>query len=304
MYCTVKFQIYTYNDVFKYLQDVGGQWFDPSIGESSLRYGKLGSLRVKRGRSYNYSIEGSLANFYFGNNFETLSIGQTEEVIIKISDLLHQDINEADVSVVHFASNIITNEPPVNYFCHLIESSRMNRNIRNTSLYFSNSQRQLVFYDKSRDYKDKMKTIPDIYDNKYVFRYEMRFNNLKKTKITGRDLYNPLYFINFLKQWKNSYERIKKCRFPSLVDIGDFDINKTTLGYYRWRLLIEKMGGVENAFTVLDNEHRKKTITRQFKYDVKAKINETVNFPLLIVDKDLIAELDQKIDDIYNNFLV
>lgn len=298
MYCTVKLQIYTQNDISKYLMNVK-EGINQDTGNIYYSKGNLKNLEFVRKDNMLFLKNGSLSTYYFGNNFETLNVNQTKEVIENISDNLHLDFNQAESTRIDFATNILTKEPPQNYFSCLIEMSRLNRNLRNSTLYFSNKQRQLVFYDKIREYQSKGKNIPNQYITENVLRYERRIHNIKKLKFTGKDLYNINYFNKFLDDWKTDYYRIKKyspLKFTKKINKG---INMKCLDIYRWKLFINEIGGIEKLNNLLDNEQRCGAIKRQNKYYIKKRINEALNSPDLLEKNNLVNELNEKIDEVY-----
>jgi hypothetical protein len=261
----------------------------------------LKNLEFERINNMLYLRNGSLSTYYFDNNFETLTVKQTKEVIESISDNLHLDINQADITRIDFASNIITIEPPQNYFTCLTERSRTNRILWNSTLYFSNKHLSLVFYDKVKDYQSKGKDIPHPYTDSNVLRYERRLLKLNRLRYTGKELYNENYFNQFLIDWKKDYERIKKC---TPLKFTNEEISMKDLDIYRWKLLINATGGIEKFNQLLDNEQREGKLKRQNKYYMKKIINEAVNSPDLLEENNLVTELNEKINQAYNQYAV
>ncbi|MDR3594275.1 hypothetical protein [Clostridium sp.] len=266
--------------------------------------GYLKNLEFERIHNMLYLRKGSLSTYYFGNNFETLTLSQTKEVIESMSDNLHIDLNLSDITRIDFASNIITVEPPQNYFTCLTEASRLNRNLRNSTLYFSNNKKSLVFYDKVKHYQNINKYIPKPYTDLNVLRYERRSLKLNRLKYLGKDLYNSNYFNQFLLNWKKDYEGIKKHIPLKFRKEASEEINMSDLDKYRWKLLLKEAGGIQNLNTILDNAQREGRLKRQNKYYLKKKIIEAVNSPDLLEENNLVTELNEKINQAYNSYAV
>jgi hypothetical protein len=302
MYCTVNLQLYTRNDVSKYLTNVK-ESFNQYTGDIYYSKGNLKNLEFERRNNMLFLKNGSLSTYYFGNNFETLSVYQAKEVIESLGDNLHLDFNQAESTRIDFASNILTNEPPQNYFNCLIEINKLNRNRRNSTLYFSNEQRKLVFYDKVKEYQNKKKSIPVQFIKENVLRYERRIYHIKKLKFTGKDLYNPNYFNKFLADWRNDYYCIKKFSPLKFTKEINKKVNMKSIDLFRWKLFIDKVGGIEKLNDLLDNEQRRGVLPRQNKYYMKKIINEAVNSPDLLQTNNLVYELNEKIDEVFNKFI-
>lgn len=303
MYCSVNMQIYTPCDVSRYLTNIRERVNEDS-GNIYYMKGYLKNLEFERIHNMLYLRKGSLSTYYFGNNFETLTLSQTKEVIESMSDNLHIDLNLSDITRIDFASNIITVEPPQNYFTCLTEASRLNRNLRNSTLYFSNNKKSLVFYDKVKHYQNINKYIPKPYTDLNVLRYERRSLKLNRLKYLGKDLYNSNYFNQFLLNWKKDYEGIKKHIPLKFRKEASEEINMSDLDKYRWKLLLKEAGGIQNLNTILDNAQREGRLKRQNKYYLKKKIIEAVNSPDLLEENNLVTELNEKINQAYNSYAV
>ena len=74
---------------------------------STCTSGSLDNLRVNI-NEMSVTIKGSLAKYYLGNNFQTLSQKTTSEAIEKLSDDLNLDINLCKVSRIDLSTNFIT----------------------------------------------------------------------------------------------------------------------------------------------------------------------------------------------------
>ncbi len=117
-------------------------------GGSTCTYGNLDNLRSLYSRRMSVTIKGSLAKYYLGNNFQTLSQKTTSEAIEKLSDDLNLDINLCKVSRIDLSTNFITDFKPTLYYDYLDSLMRFQRLVQPDSLYYKQSSKKLLFYDK------------------------------------------------------------------------------------------------------------------------------------------------------------
>lgn len=287
MYCTIKGGLYSYDDITKY------------FGNERLKSCKFWQRDTYIGFNF------SLAKFYFGNNFETLTIDKTKEAINELSDILHLDFNNAEITRVDFATNLILNEPPYNYYCHLVELPRRNRNIVNKlSLYFSSKTRTFVFYDKTVDAKKRNMTVPDYYKNKNVGRFETRWLQLRKyfRAIEAEKLYEPLFFNCFLREWKKDYSNIIKLPAAQLKkEIEMFGMKEITdFGLHQF---IKQFPDFNSFIDFLNREYKRDKMSRQTMYNIKKKaLGCYQNSDLFEMDKSLIEELNLKVEEAYKEY--
>ena len=67
---------------------------------------------------------------------------------------------------------------------------------------------------------------------------------------------------------------------------------------------IVEIGGVEKLFEVLDKEQRKGNIKRQNKKYYKNRIQEVLTLPELFEPDSLTTELNEKVNEVYQKYLV
>jgi len=268
---------------------------DRETGELYER-GKLDGLEVKE-TSRGIKIKGSLSKYYFGNNFETLTIEQTKDVVEKICDNLHLDVREAVINRIDFATNFIVSEPPLNYYSFFGDAARLNKSQQGTTLYFSNKSRSIVFYDKCKEAKARRMHIPDEFNGKNVLRYEYRLKRLKINQITLEDLYRKETFNWFVDEWQRRYFSIRRIPRLRIKEEVKEMINLKILEGYGWKLLIQQLGGIESFYSLLDDEVRRGTITKQNKYYYKKKFDDLFNSPDMFEPNTLINELDEKVKE-------
>lgn len=100
------------------------------------------------------TIKGSLAKYYLGNNFQTLSQKTTSEAIEKLSDDLNLDINLCKVSRIDLSTNFITDFKPTLYYDYLDSLMRFQRLVQPDSLCYKQSsftshEQKVLFTDNS-----------------------------------------------------------------------------------------------------------------------------------------------------------
>ncbi len=147
--------------------------------------------------NHGISLKGSLAKYHLGDNFHTLTRKATQEAIESLSDSLNLKLSEADVKRVDIAENFIMKHQHKAYYDLLGTCQHFKRLEQPKSIYYSNSNKQLIFYNKVAEGKHKGLNSPAVWDNKQVLRYEFRY--LKKPHIyldmpdiTAQSLYEAL----------------------------------------------------------------------------------------------------------------
>jgi hypothetical protein len=303
MYCSVYSYMEIYKDISGYLNDLK-PYYAKKTGEVYGYKGKLKNNYKIEVKNDVLKIENSLATYFLGNNIETLTINQTKEAIENLSDDLHLDMKQARLTRIDFANNFIMRDPPINYFSCLVEANKLNKNRIDSTLYFSNQVRSLVFYDKTKHYQDKNINIPEAYQNQNILRYERRLLKAGKYRLKFEDLYKPNIFKNFLDHWKREYD--------SIIKNSSLQFTKEASNMFSYKFLcavalkeyVEKTGGMEKLFEIFDKEQRKGNIKRQNKPYYKNRIQEVLTLPELFEPDSLTTELNEKVNEAYQRYVV
>lgn len=261
--------------------------------------GYLDSLKVSISESRVKIYDSSLSKYYLGNNFKTLSKGDTKRAIEKISDCLQLPFHLANVTRIDFAQNLIMKYSEKVYYPYLGEAQYYNRLEQNNGLYYCNQKRQLVFYGKEYEKKIKKQPIPELYKNRNVLRYEIRFKKrlreqFKQHEITAGLLYDEVFYNNLLKRWKNEYLAIQKInsKLYSMKPTGSKKRFVENLALYtilelgQSKVLNKVKEWQERAEIDKFQAHRLRTFIKQLS---KTPIEEKGN--------DLINELDRKVKE-------
>ena len=134
-----------------------------------------------------------------------------------MSDSLALSIHRAKVWRIDLAENFILNRPVREYLSLLGDIRHFKRfPYENEGLRYKNGVRQMVFYDKVKEYRDKKQSaqIPEVFQGRKVLRYELRFmRRLKQqfgSEIKALDLYNENFYIGIVNRWQSAYSSIRK----------------------------------------------------------------------------------------------
>lgn len=225
MYDTLRFWIERGNirdpfDVLPYLTDIvehNSEKRGYSCG------GRLGDFVVNCNQ-IGVSLCGSLAKFYLPSNVYTLTRRTALEALEKMSDEIHFDMLSADLKRIDVSTIIPTKLTPSAYYIRLGDKPRFERlQTHADTLYYSQRQRQLVFYDKTKEANAKGAEIPPTLEGCNLMRYEIRLlsspNRLLKTPepIKGADLVNADFYYNLVQVWKNEFDTIKKNSIDTIM---------------------------------------------------------------------------------------
>lgn len=178
--------------------------------------GRLGDFVVNCNQ-IGISLCGSLAKYYLPSNVFTLTRRTSEEALKKMSDEIHFDMLSANLKRIDVSTVIPTKLAPSAYFIRLGNKPRFERLQTHTdTLYYSQRQRQLVFYDKTKEANAKGAVIPPTLTGCNLMRYEIRLlsspNRLLRTPepIRGADLINADFYYKLVQVWKNEFDTIRK----------------------------------------------------------------------------------------------
>ena len=257
----------------------------------------IGEKRIK--------LTGSIAKQHFGNNFQTIKRPQLIETITDISEHLQIDVSNFKLNRLDVATNYVTNHTPSIYFDYLGQDKYGNW-IRqpewNTTVYWEQTKRIKLCYDKIKWAKDKGHRIPAKFKELNIFRFENRLmSSFVISKVIGKlkpqvkhlyteDIYKKI-IDEWYKQWKN-IEKIKKVKFNLTNNMTQSEIENLMIANF-----IDAMGE-EQYSTFIQRLKDSKVFKHpsqysRFKNAIKEKrrINCVENNPL-------IDELEMKIGDV------
>ncbi|RCW31383.1 phage/plasmid replication protein [Marinilabilia salmonicolor] len=136
--------------------------------------GYIGNLRVSVNERGVKVGNGSLCKYYLGDNLQTIGRQDTQKAIQKISDTLHLPFDRAHVTRLDIAQNLILKHPLPVYLNHLGTAQYYTRFEQPDSVYYSNSKRRLVFYNKVKEVTARREPIPELYRGRNALRFESK----------------------------------------------------------------------------------------------------------------------------------
>lgn len=244
------------------------------------------------------SLKGSLAKYYLLDNFHTLTRADSKRAVEMLSDELHLPIRAADVKRIDFAQNFLMRYKPDAYYPFLGECQYYVRQPISSSLYYSNSVRQKVFYNKIAEGKAKGQRLPEIWSGANVLRFENRSKQrlpelFNRPEIKASTLSDESFYIDVFDRWYNEYEAINKLNTLNL-DMSNLKSPKDFMK--QLSLMAVNMIGQDRLMQEIENLRHQKAFTHPEYYSqVKRQIKELCNAPKLTASSELISELDQKV---------
>lgn len=266
------------------------------LTDEYITYSELDNLKITE-RLGSISIKGSLAKYFLGNNVNTLTRLETKWAIERMQDDLKINLSDANVYRIDIASNFIMKYPYKNYFDFLIDAPYTHKGYINDSVYFSNKQRQIIFYGKLKEMKDKGISIPYEYKEfeNTMLRYEVRMKRgLKKQlgcEVKLSDLYDKTFYDFMVKKWKENYFSINKMQ-RILLDRKAYSTPKVYKDYLLLKLINEK--GIDNIMNDID-ANRKEFNSSLGATRCKTMIKELTQLEDYSEPNELIEELDEKV---------
>lgn len=249
----------------------------------------------------NISLKGSLAKYYFeGSNLETLTRGDTQKAIEKLSDELSLKINTGKITRIDVGTNFIMKEHYRTYFTQLGDLSRFERAFFEGSLYYGNGTKQLVLYEKVTDLENKKIPVPAeirAYKGR-VLRYECRFRKriskaFNKDIVKAAELYNEDFYMKLIDKWKEYYLGINKLQKLKFKDMALETMNVKLFEADLMLKGIEKIGGIEEALSLVEYSRNKLNRVQVSRLKNKIlKLNKTKD---LTEPMETIKELDTKV---------
>ena len=234
-------------DISQYLESVGEK--TSNTGEIST-YGFIDGLKVTQFVG-GYVVGGSLSRFFYPSNIWPLSHHTTKDAIEKLSDSLHLDMFEANVTSLEFGTQFPMIKPVRTYLDKLGDMPKMIR-IQGSpnALYYQGTaktkryaQRQVLsFYDKQADAKSKGLEIPPGFGNANLLKYELRLNGclarqIGVEEVKASTLSDKTFFKKLLKMWGDEYFTISKHKTMKTEFMAEIKNPKDGFNAYVARLM-------------------------------------------------------------------
>ncbi len=241
----------------------------------------------------------SLCKYWLGDNFKTLTKGDTGQAIEQISNNLHLPLDLAIITRIDFANNLIMQYPEKVYYPYLGEAQYYNRLEQPNGLYYNNQLRQLVFYGKEYEQRIKRQPIPELYKNRNVLRYETRFKRqlkqqFKRSEITARLLTDQGFYNGLVNRWKNEYLAIQKIN-SKLINMKPTGSKKELIENLALYTVLEL--GQTQVLSRVKEWQESGDISKKQAYDLRSCIKQLTKTPIDKKGNDLINELDKKVKE-------
>jgi hypothetical protein len=187
---------------------------------------------------------------------------------------------------------------PEAYYSFLGDCQYYQRQPLSQSLYYSNTLRQKLFYNKIAEGKAKGLSLPDVWNGQKVLRYEMRFTSrlpkqFNQSEITANSLTDEKFYMAIFDKWLAEYEAINKLHSINF-NLSDMNSPKD----FMKQLILYAINGIgqDRLMQDIENLRYQKTFDKPEYYSrLKKEIRELCKTPELTAASDLVAELDKKI---------
>jgi hypothetical protein len=244
------------------------------------------------------SLKGSLAKYFLPDNFHTLTRSDSARAFEMMADELHLPIQKAKVTRIDFSQNFIMDFEPQAYYNFLGECQYYERQPQSKSLYYTNTLRQKLFYNKIAEGKAKGLKLPDVWKGQNVLRYEMRFTSrlpkqFNQSEIAASRLSDEKFYVTLFDKWLAEYEAINKLHS---INFNLSDMNSPKDFWKQVSLMAINMIGQDNIMMEIENLRHQKAFDKPEYYSrLKKEVKELCKTPELTSASDLVAELDKKI---------
>ncbi len=264
--------------------------------------GSIGNLGVYiRDRTLRIN-KGSLCKWHLGDNWQTLTRGDTERAIEHLSDILHLPMSKAMVTRIDVAQNIILKHPTTTYIEHLGAYYPYKRLLQPDGVLYAGAKKQLLLYDKLKEQKHKREPIPELYQDRHTLRIEQRYTGsphkaLGVEVLRCSDLCSESIYSTLARRWRDSYLSIKKINDITL----NFEAMRTKKDMYTLGVLalIEKAGGVNEFATQIAEAVRYGTLTKKQAFDLRQAVKQATATKVdIVTPNEAILELDKKVKEV------
>ncbi|WP_431158028.1 phage/plasmid replication domain-containing protein [Winogradskyella poriferorum] len=246
------------------------------------------------------SFKGSLAKYFLPDNFHTLTRSDSCKAFEMMADEIGLPITKAKITRIDFAQNFLMRYKPEAYYSYLGESQYYKRQPQSKSLYYSNSIRQKVFYNKIAEGKSKRMELPNVWKGENVLRYEMRFKSrltkqFNQPEITANILSDEKFYMVVFDKWLAEYQAINKI---NSFNYNTSDMNSPKDFRKQLELFAINIIGQDKIMQEIENLRHQKAFDKPEYYSrLKRDIRELCKIPELTTSSELVTELDKKVND-------
>ena len=264
--------------------------------------GYLNNYKVSVSHS-GISLKGSLAKYYLPDNFYTLNRGDSQRAIEMMADEIHLPINQAKVSRIDFAQNLLMKYEPKAYYPYLGECNHYARLCQPDTLYYNNGLRTKLFYNKVTEGRKRGLKLPDVWQDQNVLRYELRFTSrlpkqFNMPEVKASILYDEQFYISMVRHWIEEYKAINKL---NLINFNLTEMNSPKDFRKQLELIAVNAIGQDRLMHMIEEMRYKKAFDKPEYYSrLKKEMRELCKTPDLTTSSDMVAELDKKIENVRN----
>jgi len=283
-------------DIPEYLTSVSNQGIN-DFGEYVIGY--LDSLKVSVTNNRVSIFGSSLCKYYLGDNFRTLSKGDTKRAIESISDKLHLPFAISNVTRIDLAHNLIMKFPVNSYYPILGTARYYDRLEQNNGLYYNNRIRQIVIYGKEHEKRLKRQPIPKLYLDRNVLRIELRFRKrlrqqLKQSEILARFLYEESFYYLLVKRWRDEYLGIQKIN-TKLKNMEPTGSKKKFMENLALFTVLEL--GQPQVLAKIKEWQERDEISKKQAYDLRTTVKQLSGYSINESGHELINEINRKVKE-------
>lgn len=243
MYDTINFyhhdKVFDLSSLNQHLENVK-RTIDEETGEWLFSQTKIGDFQFKFGMNW-LSATGSLPRLIYPDNTFMLSREEVQKCIEMLSDKLHFDMNNINVTRIDVAATLEMKYPVKLYLDCLGELQNFKKclSVKDEALYYMQENekylQKLIFYDKLCEFLKKHKVHPKGVKGVNLLRYEREWYKvlpaqLKEPEVKGRTLYDERFYHKIVELWAESYFAIAKRK--ALVDDAIGMIRTPKEGFY------------------------------------------------------------------------
>lgn len=264
--------------------------------------GNLGNLKVKVSKN-SLRVENSLCKWYLGDNLQSLTRESIALANEKLSDILHVNMQNADVTRLDIGQNYSTIHKPAVYINSLGELARFRKGVfANEGVNYRTKNIELALYDKLKEHKAKGNKVPADLASQNLLRYELRLmknirSTLNRPEFTVKDLSN-IDTYNQLQQLYNSmYNKIDK--LPE-INMGASGV-KGVKGFKKMSsaYFINAFGQAE-LIQQIKTDFQMGRISEKDRRGMLRLIKETSNNQTFFVERECVQELNALIENFSN----
>lgn len=273
---------------------------DINTGEVSVK-GKVGEVITVYVRGNHLQVWGSLSQFYTGSKVLSLRWGQVSKAFEKLEGKLGVDLNSSYFSRLDMEATMLLPHETKNYFSYLGEHKHYNRFRDNTTLYYSNSSRQICIYDKGMALEPSGRI--GIPEGQSLMRFEVRYKNryLKQLaqkngmhRISVANILDPAFQKTLTIQWLSEYDSIPKHPKLQLNFEGIQGVKELKQGLEAHA--IECLGGSHEVINMIERARATNPqLDRKIVSKLKSAIRSYSQRPSITLESPLIDELTTSI---------